>query len=178
VVGRQAGAILHNLTKGETMKKLILLAITVLLIGCAHLGIANKETMMQRWRGQIADKGVTENTLWEINSYANWYAQGLKQYPVAIASEENLSGGFKPEKGKCQDQTELKLSILYDLGTAAKRGHCTIVRDPYRPVGHAFAIAQFKNKWILLDNGAVQGDIWEYESAKRSTYGARDWRVE
>ena len=165
----------------------ICLSTIIFISGCAHLGIADRETMMERWRGQIAEKGINRNTLWEINEYANWYAQGETQYPVAIANEENLSGGFKPLPGKCVDQTELKLSISKELGIPAREGSCTIYRyDPWHPTGHAFAIVYLEGKsksddfdtWYVFDNGAVQSGIETYRDVKRTTWGAKNWRVE
>lgn len=175
------------------MKKLILLAITILFSVCftgclAHLGIADREVMMQRWKGQIAKRGITEHTLWEITSYGNWYAQGPQEYPVEIASAENISSFYwKPQNGKCVDQTEAKISILKELGIPYKNGSCTIYRyDPWHPTGHAFAIVYLEGKskfndfdtWYVFDNGAVQDGIETYRDVKRSTYGAKDWRVE
>lgn len=148
------------------------------LIGCTHLGIADRATMMQRWQRQIANNGITEHILWEVNEYGNWYAQGEKQYPVIYASEDTDKPWWAPKDGKCVDQSELKLDILKELGISAKRGHCTITRDPYRPIGHRFVVAQLKDKRMILDNGAVQGCVWEYEAVKRSTWGVKDWRVE
>jgi len=173
------------------MKHLLVIAIMIFLVclavGCAHLGIADRETMMNRWRGQIAEKGINRNTLWEINEYANWYAQGETQYPVAIASEENISGGFKPLPGKCVDQTETKISILKELGIPYKDGSCTIYRyDPYHPSGHGFLIACLPGKskiddydtWVTLDNGSVQDGVWSFGQVKRSTFGVTSYQVE
>lgn len=127
----------------------IIFSLVCVAVGCAHLGTADRNTMMQRWQG----KPISEHLLWEINSYANWYA---------------------PKEGKCVAQTDLKLSILNELGIPAKRGSCTIVRDPYHPVGHAFVVSN----GYVLDNGTLQEGIEKIEAVKRSTFGVKDWRVE
>lgn len=163
------------------MKKLILLAITILLSACLtscvplkqHLGMANREAMMERWRG----KPVTENLLDDINRWGNWFAQGEKQYPAVYAMEKpeeiklEKVGPNKIGKG-CHKQMEIKLAILKELNIPARRMHCVITRnDPWHPTGHAFVVATINGKDYIMDNGAVQDVVWEYREAIASTWG-------
>ena len=167
-----------DLNKKEgTMKHflicLIIFSLVCIAIGCTHLGIADKESMMERWRG----KPVTENLLDDINRWGNWYAQGEKQYPAEYAMEkpeEIKIEKVAPNKaGKsCLKQAETKLNILKELGIPAKLMHCVITRnDPWHPSGHAFVVATINGKDYIMDNGAVQDIVWEYREAIASTWG-------
>jgi len=75
-------------------------------------------------------------------------------------------------------QTTVKANILKELGIPYKIVHCIIVRDAYNSVGHRFLIAQLNNEWMVMDNGAVQDVVWEYEAVKRSTFGIENYQVE
>ena len=136
---------------------IIIFILSLWLLGCTAIGTADRPAMMSKWRGQP----VTENLLADINRYGNWAKKG------------DLT-----ESGKCIDQAMYKANILKELGIPYKIGHCTIVRDPYKPVGHRFLVAQLKNKWMILDNGAVQNGVFEYKLVKKSTFGVINWRKE
>ncbi|MBU0907203.1 MAG: hypothetical protein KKE05_03540 [Nanoarchaeota archaeon] len=170
------------------MKKLILLAIVATFIGCytpggwtrfqSTIGTADKPTMMGKWRGQP----VTENLLADINGWANWYAKGEPRMPVAYLDapqwERDLKTPNKPSGG-CVDQAVIKKEVLDELGIPNKYVHCSITRnDPYHPAGHRFVIALLNNKWMVMDNGAVQDVVWEFEAVKRSTSGVINYRVD
>ena len=135
----------------------ILILIFFMVHGCATIGTADKPTMMNKWR----DKPVTENLLADINGWGNWYK---KSNPL--------------EPGNCVPQTTVKANILKELGIPYKIVHCIIVRDAYNSVGHRFLIAQLNNEWMVMDNGAVQDVVWEYEAVKRSTFGIENYQVE
>ncbi|HAX98966.1 MAG TPA: hypothetical protein DCY12_08820 [Candidatus Atribacteria bacterium] len=159
--------------KEESFSKYSLIFLLVIwLAGCAHLGIADKATMMERWNGQIAKKGVAIQTLFEINEYGNWLKMGEPSFPTVVGDEEGLKN-WKQAPGNCADQTGAKLAILKELNIPAKRMHCAINRDAFLPpTGHAFCIAQAKDgKWYLMDNGAIDNCVWEYREMIAHSYG-------
>jgi len=127
------------------------------LCGCGTLGTADKETMMQRWRGEP----VNENLLADINAYGNYAKKGNPLEP-----------------GKCVDQTDYKASILKELGVPYRVVRCEVTRDnPWRSKGHKFLIAQVNNGWFVLDNGAIQDGIFEFYEVKRSTSGVTNYQI-
>ena len=137
------------------MKKGTFIAAIIFLLGVAcwlvfsgytTLGIADRQSMMQKWQGQ--DKDV--ELLADINGWANWYAKGNPLEP-----------------GKCVDQAEAKMAILKELNIPAKRMTCTIEGK-----GHAFVIATLDRDYIL-DNGTINDVVWA-EEALLSTWGIAD----
>ena len=160
------------------MKHLLVIAIMIFLVclavGCTHLGIADRQAMMNKWRGQDVDIEL----LADINAYGNWYSQGEKQYPVICADEETIKN-FVPKNDKCVDQATAKESILKELGISYKIGHCTITRDnPWSPTGHRFLVASINGKEYVLDNGSIQDGIFTFNEVQQSTWGVTDWMVE
>lgn len=139
----------------------ILAAMFFVLFGCGTIGIADKPTMMNKWRGEK----VNVETLADINGWCNYINQG----------DTSQNGGH----GKCVYQTEEKLRILKELGITGKRGHCLITRDdPWHPSGHAFAVAQLNGIDYLMDNGSLCDVVFPYEKVKKSVWGVTDYRVE
>ncbi len=167
------------------MKKIILLAIAFLLLGCLTgcaawqnlTGTADKSIMMSKWRG----KPVTENLLADINGWGNWYKKGKPSMPVAYLDAPQWERDLKaPNKvsGGCAAQADVKAKILEELGIPHKVVHCEIIRnDPYHPSGHAFVIAQLNNKWMVLDNGSVCDAVFPFDEVKKSVSGVINYRV-
>jgi len=173
---------MNDKVKEEIFFKFMVIFIGWLLIfsfwGCATLGVANKDAMMQKWRG----KPVTESLLADINGWGNWYKKGTPTMPVAYLDAPQWERDLKTSNetsGGCVDQAVIKKEVLDELGIPNKYVHCSITRnDPFHPSGHRFVIVLLNNKWMVMDNGAVQDVVWEFEAVKRSTFGVINYQVE
>lgn len=146
--------------------------ILVVLSGCATtLGIADRPAMMAKWKQMKQDKGVTVGLLNDINLWADWYMADGNIEPDVIRYGNEGGTTWKYKRGVCVSQADLKVAILDELGIPHRRYICTIKRDIYNPIGHAFITAPVGDQWIILDNGVVQDVPWEWKAAIKSTWG-------
>jgi predicted transglutaminase-like cysteine proteinase len=136
------------------MRPLLIAIALLMVVGCVglktHLGIADRPEMMSKWQAMDRDVSLLD----DINRWGNWYSKDTSK-----------------NHGQCSEQADVKESVLTELGFPFRRMHCTITREWGRPFGHAFLIAQLNGKDYIMDNGAVQDIVWEYESAIKSTWG-------
>ena len=145
------------------MEKLFLFFV-LFVVGCSgwqsnmRVISSNPNPPMEIWKSMPKN----EFLLMEVSDWVNYHTT-----KVTLADKER--GIIDKEKwGACKDTSDMKVTLLKELGIQAKEINC-IARSKYT-WNHSGVKVSLNGEEYFMDNGVIMDVPWGYEAVKKSTY--------